>query len=80
MGFHGYSVLGMVRSRPAFRFHSESLYIAIFSAVVIKIMLGVNLVIYATKRRAKMEERAAADTINDFGRNPVGEGREEQVS
>ena len=34
---------------------------------------------YATRRRAGMEAREQADRINDFGRDPVGEGKEEQV-
>ncbi|KAL0072668.1 hypothetical protein AAF712_000431 [Marasmius tenuissimus] len=46
--------------------------------VVIKIIVGVNLVSYATRRRAGMETRAEADKINDFGRDPIGEGKEEQ--
>ncbi|KAJ6609894.1 eukaryotic membrane protein family-domain-containing protein [Mycena sp. CBHHK59/15] len=47
--------------------------------VVIKVIMGVNLVSYATRRKAGMEAREAEDAINDFGRNPVGEGREEQI-
>ncbi|KDR75015.1 hypothetical protein GALMADRAFT_140571 [Galerina marginata CBS 339.88] len=47
--------------------------------VVIKVIMGVNLVGYATRRRAGMDEREAADAINDFGRNPIGEGKEEQL-
>ncbi|KAL0581310.1 hypothetical protein V5O48_000686 [Marasmius crinis-equi] len=47
--------------------------------VVIKIIVGVNLVSYATRRRAGMEARAEADRINDFGRDPIGEGKEEQI-
>lgn len=49
------------------------------SFLVIKVMLGVNLVSYATRRRAGMEARAVADVVNDFGRDPIGEGKEEQV-
>jgi hypothetical protein len=49
------------------------------SFVVIKVILGVNLISYATRRRDGMEARAAEDAINDFGRDPVGEGKEEQV-
>ena len=45
----------------------------------IKIIIGVNLLSYATRRRAGMEEREAADAVNDFGRDPIGEGKEEQV-
>lgn len=26
-----------------------------------------------------MEEREAADVVNDFGRDPIGEGKEERV-
>jgi hypothetical protein len=51
----------------------------ICSFVVIKVIMGVNLVSYATKRKAGMEAREAEDAINDFGRDPIGEGREEQV-
>ena len=43
-------------------------------------MIGVNLVSYATRRRAGMEAREEADKINDFGRDPIGEGKEEKVS
>jgi len=34
---------------------------------------------YATRRRAGMEARAVADVVNDFGRDPIGEGKEEQA-
>ncbi|KAF9643793.1 DUF747-domain-containing protein [Thelephora ganbajun] len=47
--------------------------------VVIKIIMGVRLLGYATKRRAGMEQRRVDDKINDFGRDPVGEGDEERV-
>ncbi|KIJ67699.1 hypothetical protein HYDPIDRAFT_83470 [Hydnomerulius pinastri MD-312] len=46
--------------------------------VALKVLLGVNLISYASSRRAGMEARAAADAINDFGRDPIGEGREER--
>ena len=49
------------------------------SLVVLKVMIGVNLVSYATRRRAGMEAREEADKINDFGRDPIGEGKEEKV-
>ena len=49
------------------------------SFVVIKIIVGVNLVSYAIRRRVGMEEREAADAVNNFGRDPIGEGKEEQV-
>lgn len=41
--------------------------------------MGVNLISYATRRRAGMEAREAQDAINDFGRDPIGEGKEEQI-
>lgn len=41
--------------------------------------MGVHLLSYATRRRAGMEAREAADVINDFGREPIGEGKDEQV-
>ncbi|KAF4620641.1 hypothetical protein D9613_000239 [Agrocybe pediades] len=47
--------------------------------VVVKIIIGVNLLGYATRRRAGMEAREAADVVNDFGRDPIGEGKEEQA-
>jgi hypothetical protein len=53
--------------------------VCVCSFLVIKVMLGVNLVSYATQRRAGMEARAVADVVNDFGRDPIGEGKEEQV-
>ncbi|KAF8069985.1 eukaryotic membrane protein family-domain-containing protein [Lyophyllum atratum] len=49
------------------------------SFLVIKVILGVNLVSYASRRRAGMEAREAADVVNNFGRDPIGEGKEEQV-
>lgn len=42
--------------------------------------MGVYLVSYATRRRAGMEAREAADVVNDFGRDPIGEAPEERVS
>lgn len=47
---------------------------------MIKIIIGVNLISYATRRRAGMEARKAEDAVNDYGRDPVGEGTEERVS
>ncbi|KLO18363.1 DUF747-domain-containing protein [Schizopora paradoxa] len=46
--------------------------------VVVKIIIGVNLVSYATKRRANMEANEVADKVNDFGRDPIGEGKDER--
>lgn len=50
-----------------------------FSLVVVKVMLGVHLITYATLRRDGMEARIAEDSINDFGRDPIGESKQEQV-
>ncbi|KAF8585992.1 DUF747-domain-containing protein [Ramaria rubella] len=47
--------------------------------VVIKVMLGVHLVSYATRRMGGMEKRASEDVVNDFGRDPIGEGKEERI-
>lgn len=41
--------------------------------------MGVRLLGYATKRRAGMEQRKADDKVNDFSRDPIGEGGEERV-
>lgn len=49
------------------------------SFVVIKLIMGMNLLSYAAHRRVEMEARAAADVVNEFGRDPIGEGKEEQV-
>ncbi|KAF9227448.1 DUF747-domain-containing protein [Gyrodon lividus] len=46
--------------------------------LALKVLLGVNLISYASKRRAGMEARETADAVNDFGRDPIGEGREER--
>ncbi|KAG8743630.1 hypothetical protein FRC11_013803, partial [Ceratobasidium sp. 423] len=48
--------------------------------VTIKLMLGVNLLVYATSRKKYMDARMKEDEdVNKFGRNPIGEGKEEQV-
>ncbi|KAG6895461.1 hypothetical protein C0992_001123 [Termitomyces sp. T32_za158] len=48
-------------------------------SLVVKVILGVNLVSYASKRREGMEAREAADVVNNWGRDPIGEGKEERV-
>lgn len=48
--------------------------------MVIKIIIGVNLITYATRRQAGMDGREAADVVNNFGRDPIGEGEDERVS
>ncbi|CEL54096.1 Protein TAPT1 homolog OS=Schizosaccharomyces pombe (strain 972 / ATCC 24843) GN=SPBC13G1,05 PE=1 SV=1 [Rhizoctonia solani AG-1 IB] len=48
--------------------------------VTIKLMLGVNLLVYATSRKKYMDARVQDDEdVNKFGRNPIGEGKDEQV-
>lgn len=46
--------------------------------VVVKIIIGVNLITYATHRRVDMEQREAEDVVNDFGRDPIGESKDER--
>ncbi|QRW24996.1 hypothetical protein RhiXN_06945 [Rhizoctonia solani] len=42
--------------------------------VTIKLMLGVNLLVYATSRKKYMDTRVQEDEdVNKFGRNPIGE-------
>ncbi|KIM19347.1 hypothetical protein M408DRAFT_334420 [Serendipita vermifera MAFF 305830] len=46
--------------------------------VLVKIIMGVNLISVATHRRADMERREAEDVVNDFGRDPIGESKDEK--
>jgi hypothetical protein len=71
----GYVVLGMVT------FSSVALFSTLMptSFVVLKVIIGINLVHYAVGRRAGMEAHEKEDAVNDFGRDPVGEGPEERV-
>jgi hypothetical protein len=46
---------------------------------VFKIIIGARLVRFAIQRRPTVEERRTGDVVNDFGRDPIGEGKEEQV-
>lgn len=51
------------------------------SLVTIKLIIGINLLSYATRRTADMERRVQEDDeINFFGRPPIGEGKPERVS
>jgi hypothetical protein len=73
-----YPDLGLVRRQvTAIRIYLTFYH---YSLVVIKIIMGVNLISFATHRRADMERREAEDVVNDFGRNPIGESKDEQVS
>ena len=41
--------------------------------------MGVHLLSYASRRRTGMDAREAGDVVNDFGRDPIGEGKDERV-
>ncbi|WVQ83537.1 hypothetical protein IAT38_005678 [Cryptococcus sp. DSM 104549] len=45
--------------------------------VFLKVILGLSLLSFSAMRQEGMEEREAADTVNDFGRAAVGESKEE---
>jgi len=47
-------------------------------AVAVKLIIGINLLAYASRRRAGVAAREAADAVNDWGRDPIGEGEEEK--
>ncbi|KZV82134.1 DUF747-domain-containing protein [Exidia glandulosa HHB12029] len=47
--------------------------------VLVKIILGLNLIGYAAYRQAGAEKREKEDIVNDFGRDPIGEGVEERT-
>jgi hypothetical protein len=51
-----------------------------FSLVTIKLIIGINLLNYATRRMEGMERRAREDdAVNNYERPPIGEGEQEQV-
>lgn len=49
------------------------------STLCIKVIIGVYLLEYAKRRQMGMEVRKKQDVVNDFGRDPIGEGKEERV-
>ena len=77
MGRLGSALLVLVRIVPASR--SDTQTDIVNSTLVIKILIGVQLLSYATRRQAGMAARATADVVNDFGRDPIGEGKAERV-
>jgi len=79
VGYHRIHILDLVRFL-AFIIPYAFTNGASPSFVLIKVIMGVYLVSYATRRRAGMEAREAEDVVNDFGRDPIGEGQEERVS
>lgn len=42
--------------------------------------MGLNLLAFAHSRQAGMDQREQEDRINDFGRKPIGDSLQEQVS
>lgn len=42
--------------------------------------MGLNLLAFAHGRQARMDQREQEDRINDFGRKPIGDSLQEQVS
>ena len=52
----------------------------ICSVLIIKIILGINLITYANKRKVGMDERAAEDDVTNNSSIPIGETKAEMVS
>jgi hypothetical protein len=52
----------------------------ICSLLIIKIILGINLITYATRRKIGMDERAAEDEATNNSSIPIGETKDERVS
>jgi len=52
----------------------------ICSVLIIKIILGINLITYANKRKVGMDERAAEDDAKNNSSIPIGETKDEMVS
>jgi len=49
-----------------------------FCLIFLKVILGIQLVLFATRRSQKMREREVLDSMNDYGRPPVGESLDER--
>ena len=79
MGNHGRPLLALVRPLSFYHIGTVAHISWEYSFVGLKVIMGVNLISYATRRRAGMEAREAQDAVNDFGRDPIGEGKEEQI-
>jgi hypothetical protein len=79
MGRNGSGFLGLVRRDSFFYYRLGYQSWPVCSLVVVKVILGVHLVGYAIWRRAGMETREREDEVNDYGRDSIGEGKEEQV-
>ena len=81
--------LGMVRPRPfrsllpSCRDEADlSYWVSVISSLVaIKIVLGINILNFASRRFIGMDARRSEDDeVNDFARPPLGEGEDEKVS
>jgi hypothetical protein len=87
VGDDGCVILALVSDQLKFRYPRVTRmftypFCSCYSFVVIKVIMGVNLISYATRRRSGMEAREAEDdAVNRaFGqRDPIGEGKEEQA-
>jgi len=78
--FESHSSLALPSERIVMWLKWVTLGIAFWSCfVVVKIIIGVRLLSYATTRRSGMRQREVDDAINDFGRDPIGEGNEEKM-
>jgi hypothetical protein len=53
---------------------------ASYSAVIVKIIIGLQLVVFAIRRQETTRARELEDAVNDYGRPPIGETQEEKVS
>jgi hypothetical protein len=51
-----------------------------YSLLALKSIMGLNLLAFAHSRQAGMDQREREDRINDFGRKPIGDSLQEQVS
>jgi hypothetical protein len=51
-----------------------------YSLLALKSIMGLNLLAFAHGRQAGMDQREREDRINDFGRKPIGDSLQEQVS
>lgn len=50
------------------------------SLLALKSIMGLNLLAFAHSRQSGMDAREQEDEINNFGRKPIGDSVQEQVS
>ncbi|TFK54341.1 DUF747-domain-containing protein [Heliocybe sulcata] len=72
--------IGMTETKELVRVGKWVVLGALFWActVLIKVIIGINLLSYASKRQAGVAGREAEDAVNDWGRDPIGEDEEEK--